>query len=109
MSKYNDFYDYVNDKVNIIAKSKGLTLEHIASYLNLSESFIKKVSSHKNNSHYNLYHIWKLSNMLETPIEEMLPPINNYDDFLRVRPLSSFDDYKKFINKISENGDMYNE
>lgn len=78
----------------------GLNHEQLASYLGVSENFIKQVTSRQTDKHYNLYHLWKLSQLLKTPVDSLLPPINDFEAFKQVFPLATNSYYKQFIQQL---------
>ncbi|MCP9356708.1 hypothetical protein KBX49_01770 [Liquorilactobacillus satsumensis] len=94
------FNDYVSESVRYYEKKKGLTHEQLASYLGISENFIKQVNSKQSSKHYNIYHLWQLSQFLETPIDKFLPPINDYEAFKQIMPMSTEKNYKNFIQQF---------
>lgn len=99
MDDLNEFNNYISDSVVYYKNSNGLTYEQLASYLNVSESFIKQVSSRSSNKHYNIYHLWELSLLFNIKIDQLLPPLHDYEAFLRIRPSLSKDEYRQFLNK----------
>lgn len=94
-----DFNDFISETIILLEKRKGITHERVASYLGVSESFIKQVSSSQYNSHYNVFHLWRLAELFNVKVDEILPPINDYSAFQKVRPLASKKDYIAFQNK----------
>lgn len=71
------FDQLVIELVDIQALKKGLTRQDIGIALNVSESFIKQVHSKKNNKHYNLYHLYMLSNEWRVDIRNFIPTKDN--------------------------------
>lgn len=100
MENSHDFNTYVSESVRYYEKKRGLNHEYLASYLGVSENFIKQVTSRQSTKHYNLYHLWKLSQLLKTPIESFLPPVDDYAAFKQVMPMATETFYKNFIRKI---------
>lgn len=94
-----EFNDYISARVNYYKTSQGLNYEKIASYLDVSENFIKQVNSSQINKHYNLYHLWKLAQLFKVSVDQLLPPIDDYSAFLQIHPMSSKNDYQNFLKK----------
>lgn len=99
LNDLSDFNNFISEKIILLEKRKGITHERVASYLGVSESFIKQVSSSQYNSHYNVFHLWKLAKLFNISVDELLPPVNDYSAFQKVRPLASKEDYIAFQNK----------
>lgn len=99
-----DFYLYISDSVYLLKESQSISYERIASYLNVSESFIKKVHSYVCPEHYNIKHLWDLSILFNVSVEDMLPPKkfnnDNYKCFKERRPESTKDSFKNYLNEI---------
>ncbi|NVY96156.1 helix-turn-helix transcriptional regulator [Lactobacillus sp. DCY120] len=73
-----------------------MTYIDLAACLGVSEQFIKNVHSSQVNSHYNVFHLWKISNYLGISISDLFP--SSFKLYKRIYPLK---DYNSFI-KLKE-------
>lgn len=99
MQDLKDFNNFISESVSLLEQKKGITHEQIASYLGVSETFIKHVNSSRFNAHYNIFHLWKLSKLFNVELSQLTPPLNDYSSFKRVRRYATLKDYEKFIKK----------
>lgn len=100
MTDLKDFNSFISQKVTLLSKD-FYTQERIASYLNVSESFIKKVNSNSCNEHFNIYHLWKISKLLKTPIDDFMPPSSNFEEYVKVLPYANKKDFEIFKKKYN--------
>lgn len=67
------FYKYVSELVYFEATKANRKYQDIAILLDVSESFIQKVHNQKYDQHYNLEHLYIISDSLNIDINELLP------------------------------------
>lgn len=76
---YENFNNFVSELVTYhIKTSPNFTLEKLAEALNLSSSFVQKCVSISGKNHFNLNHIYTISEVMEFPIENFFPSQKNY-------------------------------
>lgn len=92
----NEFYLYVGNAVDYYKRKHGSTNKDLAIYMNVSESFIKRANLGE--KQYNSLHLWKLANYLQVNINKLVPPSNDFEEYQRIRPSATIQEYKKFIN-----------
>lgn len=98
-----EFYSFIGSAVSYYKDKRGLTNVQLAVRLDLSESFIKQANL--GIRHYNSFHLWKISKVLNVPIEKLYPPTdtNHFNEYLQIKPMSSKQNYLNFIKRIEEN------
>lgn len=94
-----EFNNFISDTVGWYERSNGLNHERISSYLGVSESFIKQIHSYQSKAHYNAYHLWKLSQLFDVTIDDLLLPVNDFGKFIKIRPNATKEDYMSLLNK----------
>lgn len=70
------FLDLISSNVVKIRKQKGLSQLKLATEMGYSSaSYIGRMEIRKNNEHFNLLHLYKISKILEVPISAFFEPI----------------------------------
>ncbi len=71
-----DFLDLISQNVARIRKEKGFSQLRLATEMGYSSaSYIGRMEIRKNNEHFNLIHLFKISKVLEVPISAFFEPI----------------------------------
>jgi DNA-binding XRE family transcriptional regulator len=71
-----DFLDLISKNVIRIRKEKGFSQLKLATEIGYSSaSYIGRMEIRKNNEHFNLIHLFKISKVLEVPISAFFEPI----------------------------------
>ncbi|MCT3569517.1 MULTISPECIES: helix-turn-helix domain-containing protein [Lactobacillaceae] len=99
MQDLKDFNNFISESVSLLEQKKGITHEQVASYLGVSETFIKHVNSNRFSAHYNVFHLWKLSKLFNVELDQLTPPLNDFSSFKKVRRYATQTDYEEFIKK----------
>ena len=73
-----DFLDLIPINVVRIRKEKGFSQLKLATEIGYSSaSYIGRMEIRKNNEHFNLIQLFKISKILEIPISKFFEPIEN--------------------------------
>ena len=73
-----DFLDLISINVIKTRKEKGFSQLKLATEMGYSSaSYIGRMEIRKNNEHFNLIHLFKISKILEVPISKFFEPIEN--------------------------------
>ncbi len=73
-----DFLDLISINVIKIRKEKGFSQLKLATEMGYSSaSYIGRMEIRKNNEHFNLIQLFKISKILEVPISKFFEPIEN--------------------------------
>ena len=73
-----DFLDLISINVVRIRKEKGFSQLKLATEMGYSSaSYIGRMEIRKNNEHFNLIQLFKISKILEVPISKFFEPIEN--------------------------------
>ena len=73
-----DFLDLISINVIKIRKEKGFSQLKLATEMGYSSaSYIGRMEIRKNNEHFNLIQLFKISKILEIPISKFFEPIEN--------------------------------
>lgn len=102
MEKYLlDFNTFVSELVNYqIRMNKNLSVALLAEKIGLSISFVQKALYIPKEKHFNLRHIFLISEAIDLPIEKLLPSKENYK-LLTNKELTN-KEWKEFINKLKK-------
>ncbi|RXJ98951.1 transcriptional regulator [Arcobacter sp. CECT 8989] len=69
----NNFYQTISSKVKRYRLEKGLSQQELALEIGIkSIAFYSNCENNKNDKHFNLEHLYKISKALKTPIESFL-------------------------------------
>lgn len=90
-------YEYIYESVEFFRLNRQLTLRDLAVELNVSEQFLKQIQQQKN--HYNLEHLFILSERYNYPIKKFFPDPVIYSQ-IESKKFSSKYSYKDFISKL---------
>jgi len=75
-----DFLDLISKNVIRIRKEKGFSQLKLATEIGYSSaSYIGRMEIRKNNEHFNLIHLFKISKVLEVPISDFFEPIEKIE------------------------------
>ncbi len=73
-----DFLDLISINIIKIRKEKGFSQLKLATEMGYSSaSYIGRMEIRKNNEHFNLIQLFKISKILEVPISKFFEPIEN--------------------------------
>ena len=73
-----DFLDLISINIIKIRKEKGFSQLKLATEMGYSSaSYIGRMEIRKNNEHFNLIQLFKISKILEIPISKFFEPIEN--------------------------------
>lgn len=102
MEKYLlDFNTFVSELVNYqIRMNKNLSVSSLSEKIGLSNSFVQKALYTPQEKHFNLRHIFLISQALNLSIDKLLPSRENYK-LLKNKDLSA-EDWEKFINNLKK-------
>lgn len=80
MEKYLwDFNTFVSELVNYhIRMNKKISISMLSEKIGLSNSFVQKAIYIPKEKHFNLKHIFLISQIIEIPVEKLLPSKENY-------------------------------
>lgn len=95
-----DFNTFVSDLVYYHIKMGNISASQLSEKIGLSYSFVQKVLSNPKNKHFNLTHIFLISQAIDLPVEKFLPSKENYK-LLTNKELSE-EEWKKFINYLKK-------
>lgn len=77
-SEANNFLDLISANVSKIRKQKGYSQLKLATEMGYSSaSYFGRAEIRKNNEHFNLVQLFKISKILEVPISAFFEPIEN--------------------------------
>ena len=77
-SEANNFLDLISANVSRIRKQKGYSQLKLATEMGYSSaSYFGRAEIRKNNEHFNLVQLFKISKILEVPISTFFEPIEN--------------------------------
>ena len=102
MEKYLlDFNTFVSELVNYyLHMNKNISISMLAEEIGLSDSFVQKVLYNPSIKHFNLTHIFLISQALNLPVNKLLPNKENYK--LLTNKEISDEDWQVFINNIKK-------
>lgn len=102
MEKYLlDFNTFVSELVNYhIRMNKNLSVASLSEKIGLSNSFVQKALYIPKEKHFNLKHIFLISQAIEVPIDNLLPSKENYK-LLTNKELDE-KDWNYFINNLKK-------
>ena len=77
-SEANHFLDLISANISRIRKQKGYSQLKLATEMGYSSaSYFGRAEIRKNNEHFNLVQLFKISKILEVPISAFFEPIEN--------------------------------
>ena len=96
-----DFNCFVSELVYYhIKMEKNLSVSDLSEKIGLSYSFVQKALSISEKKHFNLTHIFLISQAMDLSIEKFLPSKENYK-LLTNKELSE-EEWQKFINYLKK-------
>lgn len=76
---YKNFNNFVSELVTYHLRSNPeFTIDKLAEATKLSSSFVQKCVSLSTQKHFNLRHLYIISNVMKIPIEKFMPSKENY-------------------------------
>lgn len=96
-----DFNTFVSELLNYhIRMNKNISVALLSEKIGLSNSFVQKALYTPKEKHFNLKHIFLISNVLNLSIENFLPSKENYK-LLTNKDLND-DEWEKFLNNLKK-------
>lgn len=102
MEKYlMNFNTFVSELVNYhIRMNKKISVAMISEKIGLSNSFVQKAIYTPKDKHFNLKHIFLISQAIEIPIDKLLPSKENYKLLTNVD--LSDEEWNMFISNLKK-------
>lgn len=96
-----DFNTFVSELVNYhIRMNKALSVALLSEKIGLSNSFVQKALYIPKEKHFNLKHIFLISEALKLSVDKLLPSKENYK-LLTNKDLKD-EDWEKFLNGLKK-------